>query len=67
MTNPVPGEQRCVVCRMRVPVWPSGWLRTDDGRDYCPDHKGDQRFRMPVWRLIRHRRGAGRSPGEESQ
>lgn len=31
----------CVVCRKPVPAWPSGWLRTDDGVDYCPAHKPD--------------------------
>lgn len=39
-----PDRQRCEVCRAPAPVWPAGWLRTDDGRDYCPAHAGDRRF-----------------------
>lgn len=39
------GDEHCEVCGQRVPEWPVGWLRTDDGRNYCPDHKGESRFR----------------------
>jgi hypothetical protein len=39
-------DEGCEVCGQRVPEWPARWLRTDDGRIYCPDHKGDSRFRQ---------------------
>lgn len=39
-----PSPDRCEVCGQPVPEWPARWLRTDDGRSFCPDHKGDTRF-----------------------
>jgi hypothetical protein len=39
-----PEPDRCE-CGAVVPEWPAGWLFTDDGRSFCPLHKGDRRFR----------------------
>ena len=36
--------ERCEVCGLSTPDWPARWLRTDDGRSFCPDHKGETRF-----------------------
>ena len=43
MSNPTPAgndrAERCATCGRKVPDWPAGWLRTDDGVNLCPDHK----------------------------
>lgn len=39
-----PSAEWCEVCGQPVPEWPARWLRTEDGRSFCPDHKGDTRF-----------------------
>ncbi len=42
---PFPQHPGCAICHQPVPDWPAGWLRTEDGRDYCPEHKGELRWR----------------------
>lgn len=45
--DPEDDMERCAVCAKPAPDWPRGWFFAGDGRNYCPEHKGDKRFRAP--------------------